>query len=63
MLVIYLAQGDDQLTIISAAILEGLITLGEEYKDENDQNIVKLMILGMPDLMNEIRQAQDRSLC
>lgn len=55
MMVQYLGQEDHELATITLGVLEGLICLGDEFKDENELNVVALMMLGMPELMYQIR--------
>jgi hypothetical protein len=57
MMAIYLSLGDTDLSIATLSIIRGLIELGEDFKDENEINVVVRMITTMQELMGEVRKA------
>ena len=63
MMALYLQQGDLELSIIVCNIVFGLLSLGEEFKDENEQNVVVVMVRNMQDLANEILKGLESENC
>lgn len=60
---LYLQQGDLELSIIVGNIVFGLLSLGEEFKDGNEQNVVVVMVRSMQDLTNEILKGLESENC
>lgn len=58
MMSIYLGMDDIELSIIVLTVLQQLVELGEQFKDEDERNVVTMMILGMPGLMSQVREAR-----
>ena len=59
----YLQQADLELSIIVCSILQGLLSLGEEFKDGKEQNVVVLMARNMPDLTKETLKGLESENC
>lgn len=59
----YLQQGDVELAIIVCNIVHGLLNLGEEFKDEEQQNVVVTMARSMPDLTHEVLKGLESENC
>lgn len=52
-----------ELSIITCNIVQGLLNLGEQFKDENEQNVVASMVRGMQDLTRGILKGLDSENC
>jgi len=56
---IYLSQMDIDLSIATLNNIKELLILGDEFRDENEVNIVALTVSGMSDLIKDIWKAQN----
>ena len=59
----YLQLADAELSIIVCNIVFGLLSVGENFKNENEQNEVVLMVRNMQELTNEISKGLESENC
>lgn len=56
---LYLSHEDIDLSIATLNTIKELLMLGDEFRDENEVNIVALTVSNMNDLVKEISKAQE----